>query len=173
MDEIGGLIGNGLQGCACQLSAPSTARKPHNCPSRSRIPVRRAQASKCGNKIHTPRIVNRLGQGLGLSGSINNLQTIAQPLNRCARAEHRAFKRVGYTSRRSTRKRRQQTMRGRHRPITRLKKCKTPRAIRIFNITFENAPLPKKRGLLIARNPPNGNARRQDAQIRSSPKFPS
>ena len=88
------LVGDRLQRGAGQVCASRAAREPDDRSARVRVPVRGAQTGEGGHEVDAVVGVERGGQLLGLGGSLDHAEAVAQPLDRRPGHEHARLERV-------------------------------------------------------------------------------
>ena len=74
------------------VRAPS---QTHDCATGSHVPVRNTQTGESGDQVDATGVGHALGQRLGLRGVVDDLQLIAEPLQRSPGCEDRPLERIG------------------------------------------------------------------------------
>ena len=117
-----------------------------------RFPVRRAQPDERGHEVHAPGILNRSRHCLGLTGALDESQSITQPLNRSARDEDRTLQGEYRSTARVAANRGEQAARRatRIRTVSHIHQQEGTRAVGAFRLARRPAALPVERGLLIS-----------------------
>ena len=134
-------------------AGPLPAAQPEDRAARLRLPVRRGQAGQRRYEQWRRRRVGRLGQGATLGRIGDQLQLIAQPLDRRAGHEHAAIERVMGQLRRLPGHRAKQPVVAQRRPLASVEQQKGTRAKGTLSHPWRKATLPEQRRLLIAQQP--------------------
>ena len=126
--------------------------QPDNRSACLRFPVRRAQPDERRHEIHAPGILNRPRHCLGLTGALDESQSITQPLNRSARNEDRTLQgeyrsTAGVAGNRGEQAARRST---RIRTVSHIHQQEGPRTVSAFCLARRPAALPVERSLLIS-----------------------
>ena len=134
------------------------AGQPLNRAARERIPVRRAQTDKGGDKINARAVGNCGRHGFGLARFSKQVQTVPQPLNDRSADKDRAFQHIGGAVTELPTNGCQQSRFRIDRRLARVHQQKSARSVSVFDVTRVKTALPEQRRLLIPRRAGNRNA---------------
>ena len=145
------------------MSTGRATRDSDDRPPRVRVPPRRAESRERGYDVHTGRVRDRRGQRPDLRRFTYDTQTVAQPLDRGAGDEDRAFHRVCHRARRERpRDRRQQAVDRLGLGGTDVREHERSRAVGVLRHARRDTRLSEQGCLLVA-----GDAADRYAQARS------
>ena len=160
-DQVGYLVGQGLQAGTHNVSALGAAGQAHNGAASFRIPIGSAQAREGRHHVHASGVGHALGNGLGFPHVANELQLVPEPLHERAGNEHAALQGI-FRARAGGRSRNggAQVVSGTGRSGARVHKQKAASAVGVLGLARLKAALAEQGRLLVARHACNGNTRR-------------
>src|SRR5438270_1657086 len=166
LQHVATLEGDRLQRGARQMRPRGAAREPEDGAARVLIPVRGAEADEGRHEVHAARVGHRARQGVRLGGVRDDPEAVAQPLHGGAGDEDGALERIGRPPTEAPGDRRQQPVRGDHRPLAGVDEREAARAVGVLGLARLEARLPEERGLLIACDAGDRYAAREPAEVR-------
>ena len=157
IDDIAHLEGDGLEGGAHDVGARRAAGDADDRAARVGIPIGCTEPGERGNEDDAAAVGHRLGKRLRLARTRDDLQTIAQPLHRCAGDEDRALERIRQRAVVAAEcHRREQAARRGHRALAGVDEQEGPRAVGALGIAGREPGLPHEGGLLVPGDPGDG-----------------
>src|SRR6185437_8734680 len=131
------------------MRAPGAASETGNRPPRLRLPIRRAQANKGGNEVHSAGIGNTARQCFALRSVVDDSETIAEPLDGRSRDEYASFHRIPWLAMGTTPHSDQETLDRKRQVFAGHDQEKRPRPVGVLGQARSHAPLAEQCCLLI------------------------
>ena len=156
LDEIARLVGDALERRAREVRACGTALDPDEQTARVHVPVRRAEAGERRNEVDAVVARETRRERLGLVRARDDAEAVPEPLHRGAGDEGAPLERVADAVADVPRDRGQQTAARRCRGCAGIREEEAPRSVGVLRLAGREAGLPEQRGLLIARDPRDG-----------------
>ena len=157
-DEVGGLVGDALQGGPAEVGPGGPPGEAHHGPPGVHVPVGRPQAGEGGDQIDPPVVRDGGGQHVAVAGLFDEPQLVPEPLDGGAGVEHAALQDVGGLAPQAPAHAGEQAVLGAHRGGAGVHQGEAAGAVGVLQLARGKAPLAEEGGLLVPRHAPDGQA---------------